>query len=237
MVFFTEIAGLFIKFVFHKIFSSVNRTYIIADNQDVTRAGLISILKEYKNQAEIVEVENYSKLLSVLRQYPGSVVVVDYSLFDFSSINHLLNIKSGAKGSSWLLFSNEPEVHFLRQLLQSDPSISVVLKQNSKSLMLDALMLVTEDEVYWCDYAESIMDADVPLLKVTDKLTASENNILREIALGKTTKEIAVEKNLSFHTVNSHRRNIYRKLGVNSVNEVTRYALQAGLIDLMEYYI
>lgn len=81
------------------------------------------------------------------------------------------------------------------------------------------------------------MDADVPLLKVTDKLTASENNILREIALGKTTKEIAVEKNLSFHTVNSHRRNIYRKLGVNSVNEVTRYALQAGLIDLMEYYI
>ena len=81
------------------------------------------------------------------------------------------------------------------------------------------------------------MRADVPLEKVPDQLTPSEKTILREIALGKTTKEIAAEKNLSFHTVNAHRRNIYRKLGLNSVNEVTRYALQAGLIDLLEYYI
>ena len=213
------------------------RAYIIADNQDVTRAGLISILKEYNSQAKVVEVVNYNKLLFMLRQYPDSVVIVDYSLFDFSSITHLLNIKSGAKDSSWLLFSDEPEIHFLRQLLQSDPTISVLLKHNSKATINDALMCVTENEIYWCDYAESVMNAGVPQSNVPDKLTASENNILREIALGKTTKEIAVDKNLSFHTVNTHRRNIYRKLGVNSVNEVTRYALQAGLIDLMEYYI
>ncbi len=215
----------------------MSRNYIIADNQDVTRIGLISILREYNKEAKIIEVENYSKMLFMLRQYPNSVVIVDYSLFDFLSITHLLNIKSGAKASSWLIFSDEPDVHFLRQLLQSDPSISVVLKHNSKSYILDALMCVTEYEVYWCDFAESVMKAGVPQQNIPDKLTVSESNILREIALGKTTKEIAVEKNLSFHTVNTHRRNIYRKLGVNSVNEVTRYALQAGLIDQMEYYI
>lgn len=221
----------------HKIITKVGRVYIVADNQDITRVGLISILKEYDSEVKFIEVENYNKMLFMLRQYPDSVVIVDYSLFDFSSITHLLNIKSGAKGSSWLLFTDEPEVHFLRQLLQSDPTISVVLKNNSKSLILDALICVVENEVYWCDYAESVMKAGVPQSKVPDKLTASETNILREIALGKTTKEIAIEKNLSFHTVNTHRRNIYRKLGVNSVNEVTRYALQAGLIDQMEYYI
>lgn len=215
----------------------MNRTYIIADNQDVTRTGLISMLKEYNSQAKVIEVESYRKLLFMLRQYPDSVVIVDYSLFDFSSIAHLLNIKSGAKSSSWLLFSDEPEVQFLRHLLQLDPTISVLLKHNTAPLIKDAIMCVTEDEVYWCDYAESVMKEGVPVSKVPDKLTASESNILREIALGKTTKEIAVNKNLSFHTVNTHRRNIYRKLGVNSVNEVTRYALQAGLIDLMEYYI
>ena len=102
---------------------------------------------------------------------------------------------------------------------------------------MDAFICVTKGEVFWCDYAESIMKIDVPLLKNPDTLTVSEKSILREIALGKTTKEIAVVKNLSFHTINAHRRNIYRKLGVNSVNEVTRYALQAGLIDLIEYYI
>src|SRR5690606_8092609 len=64
-----------------------------------------------------------------------------------------------------------------------------------------------------------------------------EKNIRRELALGKTTKDIAAEKFLSFHTINAHRRNIYRILNVHSENEVTRYALQAGLIDLMVYYI
>lgn len=217
------------------------KNYILADNQDITRAGLISFIRELtegkEDDVSVFEAVNYKELLSLLREYHKSVVVVDYSLFDFSSKNHFLNIKSGAKGSSWLLFTDEPEAHFLRQLLQSDPAISVVLKNSSKDQIMDALATAADDEVYWCDFAESVMKSRVPVTKVPDKLTASENNILREIALGKTTKEIAVEKNLSFHTVNAHRRNIYRKLGVNSVNEATRYALQAGLIDLMEYYI
>lgn len=61
--------------------------------------------------------------------------------------------------------------------------------------------------------------------------------ILKEIALGKTTKEIAAEKNLSFHTINSHRKNIFRKLGVNNVHEAIKYAMRAGIVDLAEYYI
>ena len=68
-------------------------------------------------------------------------------------------------------------------------------------------------------------------------LNRTEKNILKEIALGKTTKEIAAEKNLSFHTINSHRKNIFRKLGVNNVHEATKYAMRAGIVDLAEYYI
>lgn len=215
----------------------MNRVYLIADNQDVTRIGLISIIKEFDSKAKIIEIENYNKLLFMLRQYTDSVVVVDYTLFDFFSLDHLLNIKSGAKKTAWLLFFDEVEVNFIRQLLHLDSTISIVLKHSSKSVIMDAFICVTKGEVFWCDYAESIMKIDVPLLKNPDTLTVSEKSILREIALGKTTKEIAVVKNLSFHTINAHRRNIYRKLGVNSVNEVTRYALQAGLIDLIEYYI
>lgn len=216
---------------------SARNNYILADNQDVTREGMRSYLQLTDGDATVKEAAHYRALLEQLRDHPCSVVVVDYALFDFSSTNHLLNIKSGAKESSWLLFSDEPGEHFLRQLLVADPTISVALKNNSKAQLLDALMCVAAGEVYWCDYAESVMRSGVPPAKKTVTLTSSEKKILYEIALGKTTKEIAIEKNLSFHTVNAHRRNIYRKLEVNSVNEVTRYALQAGLIDLMEYYI
>lgn len=211
--------------------------FILADNQDVTRAGLILFLKEVDAQGTVTEVSSCRQLLDAIRRFPQSVVIVDYSLFDFSSVNHLLQMKAGAVQSTWLLFSDEPEEHFLRRLLVADPTISVAMKSNSKGQMMEALQHVSMGSVYWCDFAQSIMKSSVLPAKVPDRLTASEKNILYGIALGKTTKEIAVDKNLSFHTVNAHRRNIYRKLGVNSVNEATRYALQAGLIDLMEYYI
>ena len=213
------------------------RNYIIADNRDITRAGLISYIKEIDTDFCLTEVNSYVGLLEELRMSPKSIVITDYSLFDFSSLAHMLNIKSGANKSTWLLFSEEPGEHFLRQLLLSDDSISVVLKHSTKKSIKDALIAVKEGDVYWCEYAEAVMRSEIENAKPTINLTASEKKILHEIALGKTTKEIAVEKNLSFHTVNTHRRNIYSKLGVNSVNEATRYALQAGLIDLMEYYI
>ena len=68
-------------------------------------------------------------------------------------------------------------------------------------------------------------------------LTATETEIVRAIALGKTSKEIATERYLSIHTVTTHRKNIFRKLRVNTAHEVVKYALRAGLLDPSEFYI
>lgn len=68
-------------------------------------------------------------------------------------------------------------------------------------------------------------------------LTKTETEILKEIALGITTREIAEKRFSSFHTVNTHRKNIFRKLGVNNVHEAIRYAMRSGLVDAAEYYI
>jgi DNA-binding NarL/FixJ family response regulator len=79
-----------------------------------------------------------------------------------------------------------------------------------------------------------------PMANVVDddiQLTPTETEILKDIALGMTTKEIAVKRISSFHTVNTHRKNIFRKLKVNNAHEATKYALRAGLIDSAEYYI
>ena len=68
-------------------------------------------------------------------------------------------------------------------------------------------------------------------------LTASEKEILKAIASGKTTKEIAEIRHSSMHTIISHRKNIFRKIEVNNVHEATKYAVKAGLVDLSDYYI
>jgi NarL family two-component system response regulator LiaR len=68
-------------------------------------------------------------------------------------------------------------------------------------------------------------------------LTATEKEILKAMSLGKTTKEIAAERYSSVYTVMTHRKNIFRKLDVNNAQEAVRYAVQAGIVDVMEYYI
>jgi DNA-binding CsgD family transcriptional regulator len=68
-------------------------------------------------------------------------------------------------------------------------------------------------------------------------LTETETEIVKAIAQGKTTKEIAEERFSSIHTITTHRKNIFRKLGVNTAHEVIKYALRAGLVDSSEFYI
>lgn len=74
-------------------------------------------------------------------------------------------------------------------------------------------------------------------LPQSGKLTPSEREILRLIALGHTVKEIAAMRHNSEYTITTHKKNIFGKLGVTNAHDATKYALRTGLIDLVEYYI
>ncbi len=212
-------------------------TYLLADRQDITREGITSLLRQQDRAADIIAVGCCNELRELIQQHSEVVVVLDYTLFDFSSVNQLLNMRAGAQNSSWLLFSDELGEAFLRRVLLSNLSFGVVMKQDKSAEIAEALRTASVGGAYLCELAKSALEGDVFKVAEANVLTATEKAILREIALGKMTKEIAWEKNLSFHTVNTHRKNIYRKLEVNNVQEATKYALQAGLIELMEYYI
>jgi DNA-binding NarL/FixJ family response regulator len=68
-------------------------------------------------------------------------------------------------------------------------------------------------------------------------LTVSEIEIVKLIADGLTTKEIALRKNVSFHTIMTHRKNIFRKARVNNASELIMFAIRSGFIDSIEYQI
>ncbi|WP_321332348.1 response regulator transcription factor [uncultured Bacteroides sp.] len=218
------------------------REYIIADNQDITKAGLMFLLSRQKEVSLLLEADNKAELIKELRLHPDAVVVLDYTLFDFGGAEELIVLHERFKEADWLLFSDELSLNFLRQVLFIDTAFSVVMKDNSKEEITMALQCVSRKERFICNHASNMLltGNTVPAtVAIQDDhlLTPSEKLILKEIALGKTTKEIAAEKNLSFHTINSHRKNIFRKLGVNNVHEATKYAMRAGIVDLAEYYI
>ena len=214
------------------------RDYIIADNQDITKAGMLFMLSGIKGIGPITEAENKSELIKALKEKSEAVVIIDYTLFDFSGIEELIILKERFPKVSWLLFSDDLSEDFLRRILLGSLSFSVGMKDCSIEEILTALQCILHHNRFICNHVGNLLLNGKRNITIQDHtLTNTEKEILKEIALGKTTKEIASERNLSFHTINTHRKNIFRKLEVNNVHEATKYAMRAGIVNLAEYYI
>ena len=66
------------------------RKFIIADNQDITKAGMMFLLSSQKDTALLLEADNKAELVQQLRLHPQAVVILDYTLFDFSGADELI---------------------------------------------------------------------------------------------------------------------------------------------------
>ena len=211
---------------------------ILADKQDISKAGLIYFLNNSKQTCEISEADNKKELLKVLTEKPDALIIIDYTLFDFSGPEDLLIMNARFKTAHWILFSDELSDDLLRTLMVNYYSFSVIFKDCSKEEIGTALEFAFKNERFICNRASNQLLGKRNLSDVQDKaLTTTEKEILHLLALGKTTKEIANERFSSVHTITTHRKNIFRKLEVNTVYEATKYALRAGIIDSAEYYI
>lgn len=213
------------------------RDYVIADNQDITKAGILFLLGGLKDVGNITEANNRAELIKELRTSPEAIVILDYTLFDFAGSDELLILNERFPKISWILFSDELSEEFVKRVLYSSQSFSFVMKDNSKEEITSALQCAMRKERFICNHVSNMLIGKQTQAPIENILTNTEKIILKEIALGKTTKEIAAERNLSFHTINSHRKNIFRKLEVNNVHEATKYAMRAGIVDMAEYYI
>jgi len=214
------------------------KEFIIADNQELTRYALEHLIGEGKDSAVYV-ASNRAGLVKQLTLHPGAVVILDYTLFDFQDEDQLLIVAERFSLSEWILFSDELAPQFVRRVVYSSHQFSVVLKDSSVSELRQAIIMVGQHNRYLSQRAMETIIAQQQEEKQMSNyvLTQTETEIVRAIAQGKTTKEIAAERYLSVHTVTTHRKNIFRKLGINTAHEATKYALRAGLVDSSEFYI
>ena len=105
------------------------REYIIADNQDITKAGMMFLLSKQKDVSLLLTADNKAELIRELRLHPQAVVILDYTLFDFAGADELIVLRERFKEVDWLLFSDELSIGFLRQILFSSMAFGVVLKK------------------------------------------------------------------------------------------------------------
>jgi len=216
------------------------RNIIIADNQDISNAGWHYLLRDQAEISKVFDVSEKKELITLLAEYPFAMVILDYTLFNFESVNELLFLQSRFEQVDWILFSDELSDEFLRTLLYNTHSFSVVLKDCTKEEIGSAVKEAFKGFRYICNHVSNMLldnNKNNHSLNIRQILTITEQEILKEMALGKTTKEIAAHRNVSAHTIMTHRKNIFRKIEVNNVHEATKYAMRSGIVDMAEYYI
>ena len=215
------------------------KTILLADNQDITKAGLLYLCDKLSGYDRIVEAENKTDLLTALKENSDAVVVLDYTLFDLNGAEELILLQDRFKSVQWILFSEFLSEDFIRRVIFNGESCGIVFKESAIEEIQTALEHALRSEQYICNRISNMLfDRKIKReQKEQPILTATETEILKSIALGKTTKEIASERFSSIHTITTHRKNIFRKLDVNNIHEATKYALRAGFIDVAEYYI
>lgn len=215
----------------------ITMNYILADNQELTRFALEQLVRQDKDNTVYKATDRVS-LVRLLQEHEDAIVLLDYTLFDFADEEQLLIASERFPQTRWILISDELTADFMRRVAYSSNRFSIVFKDSPLSEVRETLHAATRHERH---ISQRALEAIINRQREEDErpclLTATETEIVRAIAQGKTTKEIATERYLSIHTITTHRKNIFRKLRVNTAHEVVKYALRAGLLDPSEFYI
>jgi len=212
---------------------------LIADSQFLITESLKLIMKDDSRFIVDKVVNEKNDLINTLKRNNTSLLIIDPSLVDIESIAELKEIKCSFPDLKFLIISN---IVSKKELLEfnSIGITNVILKTAGKDEITEALNAVVQQKKYYSNELLDLLFESNERKNSGDEkgqLTNSEIEIVRLIADGLTTKEIATRKFISFHTVISHRKNIFRKLSVSSISELIMYSIKAGWIDTIEYHI
>jgi DNA-binding NarL/FixJ family response regulator len=212
---------------------------IIADGQFLIKESLKAILTD-EGSFNIVAVHTgKNDIIKALNNNEVSILIIDPYFIDLNSVSEIKEFKEGFPKLNFLVLTNnisKAELHELNNL----GITNILLKTADKEEIFEALNAVVKGKKYYSnELLEILFDPNEKKNsgEETGQLTTSEVDIVRLISEGLTTKEIAARKFISFHTVITHRKNIFRKLGVSSVSELLMYAIKSGWINMLEYNI
>ncbi|TCO05427.1 LuxR C-terminal-related transcriptional regulator [Natronoflexus pectinivorans] len=211
---------------------------VIADSQYLITESLKKLIAESDKFRLIGVIGCLFELNELLRTESFDLLITDFATMDYNGFDSISEMMRTYPNMGILILTNQVLKHDFNELNQTGIK-NIICKTTGKEELFMAMdATIRRRKFYSEEVLEIIMDE--PKIKQKNEeihLTATETEIVKMIAEGMTTKEIAANKNISFHTVMTHRKNIFRKLSVNSSSELIMYAIRAGWIDNIEYYI
>jgi len=212
---------------------------IIADTQFLITEALANLLgsnPKYCISGIVQSKYDFEKMLLSLNE---GVIITDIFSLDFESLNDFKNLMLRFPCFNVLILTNAISKTDFVELSKAGFK-NILYKTTDRNELFMAIDSCQKGKKHYSSELLELMldlNSDKFLSEDSKVLTASEIEIVRLISKGLTTKEIAQKKNVSFHTVNTHRKNIFRKMGVSNASELVMTAIKSGWIDTIEYYI
>ena len=204
----------------------------IADDHALVRRGLADLLSDTPDLDITGEAGSGDETLALLRRQPVDVLVLDLNMPAPSGLDLIKSIRAEFEHLPVLVLSAHPEDQYAVRVVRAGAA-GYLTKEAAESDLVAAVRRVAEGQRYLTPVlAEALLDAlDTDGAAPHTVLSDREYQVLRLIASGKPVGAVAEELSLSVKTVSTYRTRLLKKMGMANNAELTRYALEQGLVD------
>ena len=210
---------------------------LLADNYHLMLKGIRATLEKHQDMQIVGEADNGHNAVQMARELVPDVIVMDVSMPDLNGIEATQRIMADNPEAKVIGLAMRSDKKFVQNMLEAG-AMGYLLKDCACEELVKAIETVRDGDIY---LSRKIADTVVReylqhLTKQSDMtsvaLSSREVEVLTMIAEGCTTREIGGCLSLSTKTIESHRRNIMSKLRMNSIAQLTKYAIRKGIVPL-----
>ena len=210
---------------------------ILADDHKIMREGLRALLAKQKEIEVIAEADSGRGVIELCSQLHPDVVVIDISMPDLNGIDAARQITRQAPDIKVIALSMHSDKKYVKEMLAAGAS-GYLLKDAAFEELGMAIATVLKNKTYLSPQitdtvVKDYVNENVPQNSIASTaLSAREREVLQLIAEGKSTRDIAAKLFVSVKTIETHRKQIMAKLGLNRIAEITKYAIREGLTSV-----
>ncbi|WP_318457311.1 response regulator transcription factor [Photobacterium leiognathi] len=206
---------------------------VIVDDHQVVLDGFMARLQLEPDIDVIGTASNGIEALEVISQLDPDVILMDISMPIMNGIDATAQIKKQYPDAKVLMLTMHDNREYIMKVMQVG-AMGYMLKEISAEKMVQAIKTVNQGATYFCETTSQTIftQAAVPIAAPeVNPLSRREEGILKHVAQGLSSKQIAKALDISYRTVETHRQNIKHKLDLHSTAELAKYALEKGLVD------
>ena len=212
--------------------SSITKV-LIADGHGIVRDGLRSLLEKYDDMRVIAAVDDGREAVAAAQRFLPQVVITEFNLRLLNGIDATRAIVQGKPETGVILLSMHDSGALIQRALQAGARGYLTKHADGEELVKAVREVAAGKRYLGKGVADKVFDAlRRPGAGLLEELTATERDILRLVVDGKSNAEVAAELRLSTRTVETYRIRLMRKLDINDLPSLVKFAIRHGVTAL-----